>query len=277
MDAWKKAEVLTHVSRQYVSPSQVRMWLRCGESYRMRYVDGIKIKPSAAMASGTGVHAGAAARHIVRRDRDIELPVEDIVGLSVASYDAAINEGFEPTPGRAVADETGEARDATVAMARAFAEHVAPQIMRPTHVEERIEVTFPQLSRPVLGIIDVAHEPLVPFAGPAVVIEDLKTGRKKRSQQSVDVDRQLGIYALLWRAAGHGRARLGIRQIVQGAKGCATHWLETSRDAEQLEKLIGTIDYVLRQIDAGNFPPAPEEAWWCSQDQCGYWSRCRYV
>jgi len=270
----------------HLSPSQVGMYTKCGEQYRRRYVEGERRPPEVAMLVGRGVHGGAEGRHRRVMDTGEEMPRADVVDLAVAVYDGDVDEAGEVDLG-AEADRgtdivIGEARDRTATLAGCFADKVAPQIRYPIAVEEQIEIPVERLGISLLGYLDVAHEreDLVayPEGDSAVIVEDLKTGTKTRSQADVDGDRQLSWYAMGWRhrtgTLPHG---VGIRQVLSQKRGPKAVLVESQRTDDHVAALLKTINAVAVGISAGVFPPAPDGAWWCSARWCGYYSTCPYV
>jgi len=259
----------------HLSPSQVGMYSRCPESYRRRYVEGERIPPAVAMARGTGLHRAAEKRHIKRAAEDVEMPRADVVDVAVASYDDAVADGVTLAPDEAKrgADVVvGEGRDSTARLAGAFADLVAPTILKPTAVELKIKIAVPKLGVDLVGILDLAHE-----VDSAEHVEDLKTGKARRSQQQTDADVQLSWYAMAFRyLRGEYPASVGIRQILERAKGDDATLIRSTRGDDDTRRLLATIEATALAISAGIFPPAYEGAWWCSPAACGYWSTCRY-
>ncbi|MDW7973456.1 MAG: PD-(D/E)XK nuclease family protein, partial [Thermodesulfovibrio sp.] len=45
----------------YISYSQIRMYKRCPWQYKLRYIDGLKMKPKSNLILGTGIHEGLTA------------------------------------------------------------------------------------------------------------------------------------------------------------------------------------------------------------------------
>jgi hypothetical protein len=263
--------------RDHVSPSQVGLYLRCGEAYRLSYVQGIKIPPAARMVTGTGVHEGASARHTVRLQRDEEMPRRDVIDYSVSKFDERLDEdGIAEEDGRGKDQVVGEARDKTATLASGFCDLIAPQVMHPIAVEDKAELEIASLGVKLVNITDVVNAP----EGPEfVVLEDLKCGSKLHGQAEVDASLQLTWNALGWqKTGGNGRMphRVGLRSLRELAAGPKQDLVTSTRTEGDVVRLLRIIDNVCRSISAGVFPPASDMGWWCSPKQCGYWRMCRY-
>lgn len=257
----------------HVSPSQIDTYRMCGERYRLRYIEGLKVPPRAAMLTGTGVHDGAAGRHQQRMDHDTEMPRNDVIDRSVAKFDDRIEEdGIAEEEGRSRADVTGEARDKTATLAGGFSDLVAPSIMNVLAVEENVKLDVEALGVQFVGFLDVAHAP-----EGLTIIEDLKTGKKKQGQADVDASDQLTWYAMAWQATrGQLPDAVGLRSLRELKRGPTQDLVTTARTDDHVTKLLRIISNVCQNISAGAFAPAPPMAWWCSPEWCGYWGRCRY-
>lgn len=258
----------------HLSPSQVGMYLRCGHQYEQRYVFGRKLPPGIAMARGRGVHRGAESRHRMRMKRDIELPRDDQVDAAVSAYDDCVKDGIllnEDERARGQVRVVADGRDATARLSGLYADEVAPHILRPVAVEERLTITVPRMDLELVGILDLAHE-----LNDRLTIEDLKTGKKRWSEEQLADDIQLDWYAMAWRhRTGSLPDVVGVRQCLDQKKP-STAWLGGKRSDADVRRLLKTVNAVARGISMGVFTPAQPGAWWCSSKWCGYWKACPY-
>ena len=267
--------MLTLPSDHY-SPSQSGMYRKCGEQYRLRYVEGLRMPPAGAMLTGTGVHDGAAARHIERMNHDTEMPRQDVIDVSVASFDDRLDDegielrGEEATIGKEIV--VAEARDKTAILAGGYSDLIAPQVPHPIAVEERFELDVEALGIKLVGIMDLAQD-----VEGLVAMEDLKTGKKKHGQADVDASDQLTFYAMGWQATrGKLPDSVALRSLRELKAGPKQDLVTGVRTADHVLKLLRIITVTCQAISAGVFIPAPPDAWWCSEKWCGYWNRCRY-
>ena len=261
---------------KHLSPSAANMYRKCGESYRLRYIEGLRRPPGGALLVGGAVHAGAEYRNRRMMLSHVETSKRYIVDASVSAYDERLKkedislDGEEENKGRG--QIVASYRDATATFASGYVDHVAPAIKRPIAVEERIELVVPKLGITLLGILDVAHED-----NGRVVLEDLKVGRKAWTVGDADLSDQLTWYAMAWKHT-HGALpySVGIRSLRTLSAGPTAMFRQSFRSNSHVDKLLATIETVLSGIRAGVFIPAAEGAWWCSRRWCGYWHDCRY-
>ncbi len=260
----------------HFSPTQLDMARRCGEQYRLRYVEGLTMPPAGSMLMGGGVHSGAAARHVERMEHDREMPRRDVIDVAVTAYDERLDDegielrGDEETRGKNAV--VGDYRDQTATLAGAFSDLVAPQVMHPVAVEEKIELDVEMLGIKFVGVLDVAQE-----YGNVTTLEDLKCGSKLHGQDAVDGSDQLTFYAMGWQTTrGRLPDAVGLRSLRELKRGPTQTLVIGHRTDDHVVKLLRIISATVRAISAGSFVPAPPGAWWCSKRWCGYWHMCRY-
>ena len=253
--------------RPHLSPSAIDLYLKCPEAYRRRYQEHERIPPGIAMLRGTAYHAVAATNFRQKLETHEDLPAADLMDqASEAINNARRGEWLHPAaagdPGRAWA----EAKDDTVNAAAVFAEKVAPDY-QPILVEEFIRIEIPGASHDMLGIIDLIDD--------QHRVSDHKTAGRAKSASDVETSLQLTFYAAAHRArfkSDPTEVRLDV--VTTGGK---RQVLSSTRDRYDYARLAGIANIVLRAIDAGIFPPAKADAWWCNQKWCGYFDTCPYV
>ncbi len=245
----------------------LELYAKCGEAYRRRYIEKHKIPPGIALIKGSSVHGAAALNYGQKIESKTDLPTKDIVDASVSAFD-----NIHKADGILLSDEEestghakvlGEAKDSTARMAQEFAENIAPT-RQPVAVEITQRIIVPEATHDLLGILDQEY---------ADGLGDLKTGKKKLSQEDIDKSIQFSFYALTFKARHKFDPRIYIDQVMDGK----TQQLETSRTREDYKALVARINTMLRGVAAGVFSPAPVGAWWCSARWCGYWQTCPYV
>jgi hypothetical protein len=281
IDALGKAWILP---TDHFSPSQLGTYLRCPFQYYMRYVKHDRRPPKLSWLKGSGPHKGSELRNRQRMEADTEMPRGDVIDASVAHYDHRLEkEGVELSRQEKAEGEKnviGSTRDTVASMAGCFSDVIAPKIMKPIAVEQKISFPIAKTGIDFLGILDLAHietGPGLVDRAERLVLEDLKTGKKARSQGDVDADDQLTWYAMGWRQL-HGELpdAVGIRQIKELKKGPTPHWTESTRNADDVRRLLRIIGSVGRSITLGIFPPCSTMGWWCSEDQCGWYNVCPF-
>lgn len=250
-------------SKPYLSPSQIETYLRCGEAYRRRYVEGERIPPGIVAVQGTGVHVGAEVNFKQKILTGSDLPVRDIIDASVDGFDRGLTEGWTVDP---EGPSVGDARDEVASLATVLATEVCPEY-QPTHVEQTVKIELPG-AHDMLGVIDLAAD------GKVI---DLKTTSKVWSQKQVDTNPQITFYAAAHRVlTGELAQEVVIENLVKTKKPKRVK-LSSTRDRGDFSALAARINAVSAGIEAGVFVPAEAGSWMCSPRWCGYYDSCPYV
>lgn len=256
-----------------VSVSQVKTYLRCPESYRLRYVLG---EPPAFVpvpfAFGLAFHAALAAYFSAIKTTGSVPSVEQTQSVFIDSWSLALR---GPVPLQ-VDDDDGDTAVESLAdkgreMLAVFHDHAAAQ---PVPVVEYIEKRFlvplydPKsgelLDEKLAGVIDLA----VQEDGRLVVVEH-KTAAKKWSLDQLRFDLQPTAYAYAAELLGWGE--VGLRfDIVTKAKKPVIQVENIRRDEGDVEDFVSTAVGVLKAIDAGCF--WPQRGWQCRS--CPYSHVC---
>jgi hypothetical protein len=259
------------IDKPYISPSQLDMYTKCGEQYRRRYIEKHKIPPGIALIKGSSVHGAAALNYQQKVESKTDLPTKSIVECSVAAFenitkaDGVLLSEEEESVGQAKV--LGDAKDSTARMAGEFAEKIAPT-RQPVAVEITQRIEIPESPYDLLGILDQEY---------TEGLGDLKTGKKKLSQEDIDKSIQFSFYALTFKARHKKDPRIFIDNVTDGKSGASSNQMETSRNGADYKVLVNRINNMIGGLRAGIFTPAPVGAWWCSDRFCGYWKTCCYV
>lgn len=249
--------------KPYLSPTQLETYLRCGEAYRRRYVEGERIPPGIVALQGTGVHVGAEVNFRQKIQTGSDLPVRDIVDASVDGFDRQLGEGWSVDP---EGPSVGDARDEVASLATVLAKEVCPEY-QPTHVEQTVKIELPG-SHDMLGVIDLAADGRV---------VDLKTTSKVWSQDTINRSPQVTFYAAAHRLlTGEIAQEVVIENLVKTKKPKRVK-LTSTRDTKDFAALAARINAVSAGINAGVFVPAESGSWMCSRRWCGYYDSCPYV
>jgi len=267
-----KGETMDTTERDYVSPSQIGMYFRCGLQYQYRYLEGIKIPPAVAMILGRGGHRAIEADLTAKIDTGELLPTEAVLEIARDATDAEF-QGQEPELNE---EEKSRGRDAVrgatidsaVLMVGAHHVELAPTL-NPTHVERKMAVLTPDGFKNLLGIVDIV-EPNTS--------RDTKFKGKSPNAGDADTSMQLTFYSLASHVIDGVDRALCIDAIVKTPKGkdAKVVTLETSRDAADWQRLIDSIKAMQKGMEAGIFFPAEPGSWVCSERWCGYWQMCNY-
>ena len=255
------------------SPTQLSMYLRCGEAYRRRYIEGEVIPPGVALIRGSAVHKGAETNFRQKIESHEDLPSSVIQEAAAAAFDERAS-GEVLLTGDEVAiglkKVLGEAKDSTVRLADLYALQVAPSI-QPLFVEERIEIPVHSHDRrlDLVGIIDVVSD--------LKDVIDLKTSKRRKTSNEVEIDAQLTWYDMAYRyLTGEAPRSVGFEVLVD-KKTPEVQSVRSPRTQEDHQTLLHKLNAMEAGVKAGVFLPAAPGSWACSDRFCGYWGTCPFV
>lgn len=245
---------------QYVSASRLNCWLRCPLAFKLRYIDGIRTPPTAALFVGKTVHAALACfyRH---RQLGLTINADELQRRMVESWGEAV--AAEEAAFSSVADEEACRRQAS-SLVDAYLAKVGDTEPKPLAVEASVEAPLvdPVLGEdfgiPLLGVMDLV---LPTETGP--VISDFKTAAKNSEPLEISHEIQLSCYAYLFRQATDGEeAGLEIRSLVKTKTPQVHFHRYQSRDEQYFRRLFALIRAYLDDLDSGRFVFRP--SWGCA-------------
>lgn len=253
------------------SVSQLNSYMRCGEAFRRRYIDGEIIPPGIAILQGKGIDGAANVNFAQKIVSHEDLSVEEIKEAAAEAFDQQASGEYllsSEEVSEGPAKVLGRAKDQTVAMAEVFAQQIAPEY-QPISVQREFRIVMPNSTHDLLGFIDLEDD--------EHRVVDNKTANKRKSQEEADSSLQLTMYAAahrIWTGVDPREVRLEVlvknRQIVRQT-------LSSTRNTSDYQALINRFNAVQAAIKSGNFPPATPDAWWCAKKWCGYHATCPYV
>lgn len=256
---------------QWLSASQLGMFLRCPRQWAFRYIEKLVIPPNGAMKQGNAIHKAVEKNYVQKMDTKIDLPENDLTDFFATEFEQQL----EAEEVQLNEDETkGGLLDQGVQLVRVFRSGIAPKV-QPVAVERNFKVVVGKDKTQIVlnGYIDVIDE--------QGRIRDTKAMAPSRVPKSdaLGCDLQLSTYALARKLEDKDSlptettpARLMLDVTVKLAHPEA-RILPTARSIEGLRMHVNTIGNVAKAIAADAFPRNPT-GWWCSEKWCGYWSRC---
>jgi putative RecB family exonuclease len=260
---------------QYVSASRLNCWLRCPLAFKLRYIDGIRSPPTAALFVGKSVHAALECfyRH---RQLGLTIGADELQRRMVESWGEAVE--AEEAVFDSVADEEAFRRQAS-SLVNSYLAEVGDTEPRPLAVEASVEtplidpMTGEDFGIPLLGVMDLV---LPEETGP--VIADFKTAAKSSEPLEISHELQLSCYAYLFRQATDGEeAGLEIRSLVKTKTPQVHFHRYPARDYRHFQRLFAVIRAYLDDLDSGRFVFRP--GWGCASCEfchgpCRDWSGC---
>ncbi len=259
------------IPKDYISHSQVGMYLRCGEQYRRRYLENEVIPPRVVMLKGSGVHEGMKHNNRQKIESRVDLPKKDIIELSVVGFeDRVAKEGLMLTPDELSVGKdkiVGGAKDSIVSIAGLYADVMAPTI-QPIHAEETIIINIPKLP-PIKTVLDLIDD--------QKNVRDAKISGKKKSQKDVETSLQLTMYAIAFRVLKGELPASVLFDVLVDKKKPEYQIAKSYRDMEDFNAGLQILITALNGITKGVFLPAPEGFWGCDARYCGYYESCKYI
>lgn len=259
----------------YLSVSQVSLYLKCGESYKRRYVDGEVTASNGYMVQGRGIHKAAETLHLSMLAGD-PVSIEEMQAVYSDVYDKEIAEAViskeeeEDIPIAQLKDigvgMTTHYRKGALGLLANPDTCVPYPVIVPVAAERIFRVVLrPENAEPVpfLGVIDLEE---------IGTVVDLKTKKRPASQLDTDSSLQLTLYCYVT-----GKPECRLDQLVRPSKTKPTRYIRTTATRMRKETLhaLDIVGEVAEDIAAGRFRKTNPENWWCGSTTCPYWSTCR--
>jgi CRISPR/Cas system-associated exonuclease Cas4 (RecB family) len=242
--------------------SEIQTFLKCGKQWEFRYLLGIKTPPKAALTVGSAVDRAVTANLIEKLKTGAYLSNEAVLDSYSTSFDSL------KTSTEWGEDDAGEQKDIGAQLVSAHSEKVAPTIDPATIQEEFVIET--DAGYDLGGTIDLTEKD--------GTVVDTKTAKKMYDADAVENSVQASMYDFAYEALKGKPARaFRFDVLVKPTKtiGARVQRVEAKVSLSQREFLFDGITQMHKAIQAGVTLPAPEGAWWCSKDWCGYWSMCK--
>lgn len=242
--------------------SEIQTFLKCGLQWFYRYVEGIKTPPKSALTVGSSVDAAVSRNLIEKIDTGTDLPLSEVLDAYSTDFDVRkIETDWD-------GEDPGKQKDLGAKLVEAHHSNIAPSI-QPATVQEKF-VLETDRGFNLAGQIDVTTQD--------GLIIDTKTAKSKYAEDAISKALQPAMYDFAYESL-HGKKASAFRYDVlvkpTKTKGAEVQQVQSQVTEADREWLFLTIDNVDRAINAGILLPAPENAWWCSKDWCGYWDRCK--
>jgi putative RecB family exonuclease len=215
----------------YLSFSRINRYLTCPESYRLHYIEHLRLRvPKATLVFGSLVHLSLA--HLFNKKAE---PVKFFTEVWDGLKDIPIAYGKKDSWEKLEASGKG--------LLKKFVEEELPRIRSVKAVEKRFELNISNLDLPVIGVIDLVAE----VDGKGMIV-DFKTSDKTYSAADVHLSDQLTTYELAEPTA----EELAFCVLVK-TREPKIEWHPTKRGPERITEFLGKASYAAREIKAGEF------------------------
>lgn len=250
------------MSRPKYHQSEVQTFLKCGKQWEFRYLLGIKTPPKAALTVGSAVDAAVTRNLAQKVASGTDITEEEVTDVCACDFDARSKDTEWGE------DDPGKQKDMALQLVKAHHKELAPSIL-PESVQEEFHIET-DAGYDIGGTIDLTEK--------SGVIADTKTSKQKYAEDAVINGLQPAMYDFAYEALRGQKAKaFRFDVLIKPTKtiGPRTQQIEAPVPGESREHLFEAINNMHKAIQAGVTLPAPEGAWWCSKDWCGYWSMCK--
>jgi putative RecB family exonuclease len=245
--------------RRKYHQSEIQTFLKCPKQWEFRYVQGIKTPPKAALTVGSSVDAAVTYNLLEKLKTGVDLSTESVLDTYSTDFDTKAKETEWGE------DDAGKQKDLGAALVKLHHLEAAPTI-NPATVQESFVIET-DAGYDLGGTIDLTEK--------SGVIADTKTAKASYSEDSISRALQPALYDFAYEAL-HKKPAEGFRfDVLVKTKVPKLQRIQAKVTPRDREWLFDTINNVHKAIGAGIATPAPDGAWWCSKDWCGYWSICK--
>ncbi len=249
--------------RDYISISQINMYMMCSLKYRFAYIDEIepKFKP-AALAFGSSFHAALEWLHRRRMNQSLTICAEDVFRIFKADWYAwkFQNVRFKDGQDHDSISEIGER------MILKYIENLPEKKPMDVEVEFRIPFVNPETG----DVLDMDLKGVIDLLESDDTIVEHKTSARVMDESTVNASLQLTAYSYAFRYL-FDRIESGIRlDNITKSKQTRIVSFSVQRTESDYVRLFNIANAVLRGICAGIFFPTPN--WMCAD--CEYLQGC---
>ncbi len=260
--------------KKHLSPSQMKMYLRCGTQYMFRYIEGFKQVPGVALLYGTAYDDAINFNFIQKISTHDDLPVDDVTDAFATKWDDK-KDLYELDDHKGTKPE--DIRENGILLTKTWREEKAPTI-QPVAVQEPLHIEFEDFPYDIIQYADLIDDK-------ETVIDNKTAGKSppKKTRDdgtiyfipgSFDDQLQLIMYALGYQIEhGHLPKKLALDYGVKLKKPklVTAEIAPTQTDQDFIVNLIGQIASGIRKQ---HFMPNRGHML-CSKKYCGFWEMCQ--
>lgn len=232
-DNWleEKDDRIVEKHTPYLSFSRINRYLTCPESYRLHYVEGLRLKvPKATLVFGSLIHLCLA--HLFNRQAE---PVQFFTEVWDGLKEVPITYGKK--------DSWARLKVCGESLLTKFVNEELPRIRSVKAVEKPFTLNISNLELPLVGVID-----LIATVDEKDTIVDFKTADKSYGVADIELSDQLTTYEL----AEPTTDALAFCTLIKTAEP-KIEWYPTKRGPARLAEFLDKAAYAAREIKAGEF------------------------
>ena len=252
---------MSNLPKEYLSHSQINMFLRCPKQYEFRYLENIVAPPSGMLVLGKSGHSALAYNFEQKIESYKDLKAGEITDYFVNEFDIAV-EKEEPIFD---SDSKGTLKDNGVKILKKYPKEHGHNI-QPVAVEKEFNVEFENTDYGFKGFIDLITD--------TNIVKDHKFSKRSPNEADINDALQTSAYYLGYQTLfGTDPAGFEFDYLIT-KKEPEIKSYPTSRTQEDIDEYLELIGNVARAIRSGNFYKHTE-GWHCNQKFCGYYNICR--
>lgn len=262
-----------------LSPSAIKLFLGCGEAFRLRYIVGEKRPKGAKRVFGTAAHAAVEENSKFKIVQGEEMPLADVKDVFGTEFDKDVQTALfdsvtmEQLRAKDDTEAKGRLKDAGYEAVEVYHQRVAP-LVNPVEVERYFRV---ELDGPfdIVGAIDIVDR----LDQEHDAVGDHKFSMSKRIRKADPQEWMEGtIYALAYSQDHDGQLPSEVYlSVVREVRGAFTPERASSvRTVDAVNKAISIAESVAHAVGAESFPPTGLGTWKCSEKYCDYYP-CKFV
>jgi CRISPR/Cas system-associated exonuclease Cas4 (RecB family) len=250
-----------NLPKEYISHSQIGMFLRCPKQYEFRYLQDIVAPPSGALVLGKSGHNALAYNFEQKIESHKDLKPKEIVEFFANDYDTAVKNEEPVFDG----ESKEELKDSGVKILKKYPKEHGYKI-QPVAVEKEFNVKFKNAEFGFKGFIDLVTD--------ECVIKDHKFSKRNPNQADIDDALQACAYYLGYRTLFNADPAGFDFDYLITKKEPEIKTYPTKRNDEDIAEYLELVRNVANAIRAGNFYKNTS-GWHCNQKFCGYFDKCR--
>lgn len=251
----------TNLPKQWLSSTQINMFLRCPKQYEFRYIKGIKIPPAGILILGSAGHSAIAHNYTQKIKTHKDLKTSDVLDFFAEDFDRRVEEENPIFDDK----KPGELKDNGVRVLDKY-QKVKAVTIQPKEVEKEFAIEFENVSYFIKGFIDLITD--------SKELIDHKISKKSPSQQDLDDQLQMTGYKLGYKCLyGEDPAELRYDYLIT-TKIPQIKSYPTFRTDEDLDEYLELVGNLVEVLKTGSFYKNTQ-GWHCSQKMCGYYEKCR--
>lgn len=251
--------------RDFLSASQINMYLTCAKQYEYRYIHNLVIPPGIEAIKGTSIHNSLEFLFKSKMEKK-DINEKELMDKLIFYHD----ENTKKYDYKYEGNEKDKDIKILLAVGKKYYDTMFHNIIP---IATEYELTGHIDGVPMKGYIDLIREndkTTEGFIQNKSVVVDYKTSTKKWSQNKLDKNMQFNIYSIMLNTPN-----IEVQNILLTQK-APIHTLRTVLNNENNKKHIKScIKDVAASISKGNFPRCSPESWCCNNTWCGYYDKCR--